>query len=77
MAVLDPLVHDSVVLVSDREFVSVCMSVLLTGVNDAVDKLVPRYEPVVVLVHLAEQIRQPRLLVVHELQELIRQKIYH
>lgn len=43
---------------------------ILTGVDDAVDELVPRYKPVVVFVHLPEQVRQAGLLVVHELEEL-------
>lgn len=39
------------------------------GVNDSINELVPLYKSVVVLVHLAEQVRETRLLVVHELQE--------
>lgn len=43
---------------------------ILTGVDDAVDELVPRYKSVVVFVHLPEQVRQAGLLVVHEFEEL-------
>jgi hypothetical protein len=41
----------------------------LTGLDDALDEVVSRNELVVILIHLPEEIRQPRLLVVHELQE--------
>lgn len=46
----------------------------LTRIDDSVDEDVPRDESVVVLVHLAEQVGEAGLLVVHELQELKRGK---
>lgn len=45
----------------------------LTRVDDAVDENFARYQAVVVLVHLAEQISEARLFVVHEFQELQRE----
>ena len=43
----------------------------LTCFDDAVDEVLPRDEVVVVLVHLAEEVGEPRLLVVHELEEAL------
>lgn len=43
----------------------------LTRIDDSIDEDFPRYQAVVVLVHLAEQICEAGLLVVHELQELL------
>lgn len=45
------------------------MSVVRTSVDNAIDEDVAWYQTVVVLVHFAEQIRQARLFVVHELEE--------
>jgi hypothetical protein len=42
----------------------------LTRANDSVDENFARYQAVVVLVHLAEQVCEARFLVVHEFQEL-------
>lgn len=42
----------------------------LTRANDAVDENVARYQAIVVLVHLSEQVCEARFLVVHEFQEL-------
>lgn len=41
-----------------------------TRVDDSIDENLTRNKSVVVLVHLAEQIREAGLLMVHELQEL-------
>lgn len=49
----------------------------LTRIDDSIDEDIARYQAIVVLVHLAEQIRQTWFLVVHELQELrTRRKIF-
>jgi len=42
----------------------------LTRANDAIDEDLTRYQAVVVLVHLTEQVCEARFLVIHELQEL-------
>lgn len=39
--------------------------------DNSFDEHLPRDQPIVVLVHLAEKIRQARLLVVHELEEAL------
>lgn len=41
----------------------------LTGLNDAVNEVFPWNKLVVILIHLPEQISEPALLVVHELEE--------
>lgn len=43
---------------------------MLTGIHNSLDKIVPRNQAVVVLVHLSEEICQSGLLMIHELQEL-------
>jgi hypothetical protein len=47
---------------------------ILTRSDDSIDEDFARYQAIVVFVHLAEQIREARLFVVHELQELREKK---
>lgn len=49
----------------------------LTGVDYAIDELVSGNQAVVVLVHLAEEVCQTGLLVVHELEELVTNTFSH
>lgn len=44
----------------------------LTGIDYSIDEYVTRYQSIVVLVHLTEQIRQAGFLVIHEFEELRR-----
>jgi hypothetical protein len=44
---------------------------LRTRVDYAIDENVTRYQPIVVLVHLSEQIRETRFFVIHEFQETL------
>lgn len=46
------------------------LEAILTGIHNPLDEIFPWNQAIVVLIHLPEEIRQPRLLVIHEFQEL-------
>lgn len=48
-----------------------CMRKRLTSLDDSINEVLSRNQPVVVFVHLAEEVREPGLLMVHEFQETL------
>ena len=53
-----------------HKILSLILMFKLTRVDDSIDENVSRYQTIVVFVHFAEQVREARFFVVHELQEL-------